>query len=89
MSMYGLKSIPLEAQCLYRQGQELWSQGRHEAAVRCFRQAVIISPRFTRAYRELLDCLTLIGRRECVPEYNLMIFRAESTIPVSPMVSDA
>jgi len=64
MSLYGMGSIPLEAQYLYRQGCELHGQERNEAAVKCLRKAVVIAPRFTTAYRELGDCLTRLGRRE-------------------------
>ena len=64
MSMYGMYGIPLEAQYLYRRGVELSSQRKDEAAARCHRQAIIIAPRFTRAYRELGDCLARLGRRE-------------------------
>ena len=60
--MYGIRGIPLEAQYLYRKGMELSAQERDEAAVRCFRQAVTIAPRFTGAYRELGNCLVRLGK---------------------------
>jgi hypothetical protein len=73
MSMYGMKIVPPEAQCLFRQGRELQGQKRYEAAVKCLRQAVLIAPRFDEADRQLQDCLTLLERQgdihHCSAEY--------------------
>jgi hypothetical protein len=64
MSMYGMHGIPLEAQYLFRRGVELSGQKRDTAAARCLRQAIIIAPRFTGAYRELANCLARLDRME-------------------------
>lgn len=64
MSMYGMYAIPLEAQYLYRRGVDLLEQKKDEAAVKYLRQAIIIAPRFTGAYRELATCLSRTGRME-------------------------
>lgn len=63
MSIYGITTIPLEAQSLYRRGIELSNQENHEAAAKCLRQAIIISPRFAAAYRELGHCLIRLDRK--------------------------
>jgi len=68
MSMYGMNGIPLEAQYLYRRGVELSGRKKDEAAAKYLRQAIIIAPRFTGAYRELGGCLDRLGRREDAAE---------------------
>jgi hypothetical protein len=75
MSMYGMHTIPLEAQYLYRRGIELSGQKRDEAAVRCLRQAIIISPRFTGASRELNACLARLRSREVPVSCHLALSR--------------
>ena len=54
---YHNNTIPLEAQYLYQRGMEMVSLKRTDAALIYFRQAVFIAPGFSRAYRELGDCL--------------------------------
>ncbi len=64
MHMYGMRTIPLEARYLYQRGMELSEQKKHDAAARCLRQAIVIAPRFTEAYRELGSCLSHLGKPE-------------------------
>jgi tetratricopeptide (TPR) repeat protein len=52
----------LEAQALFRRALEMAGLGRYEEAVDGLRQAVMIAPRFTRAYEELGNCLERLGR---------------------------
>lgn len=59
---FGQDMISLEAQCLYRKGKELSSRGRHDAALKCLRQAVMIAPRFGQAITEIGHCLNRLGR---------------------------
>jgi tetratricopeptide (TPR) repeat protein len=78
MNMYGINGIPLEAQYLYRRGVELSSQKKYEAAVKCLRQAIIIAPRFTGAYRELGGCFTRLGKEEDATDCYLKLNRIAS-----------
>ncbi|MDD1690037.1 MAG: hypothetical protein LUQ66_05205 [Methanoregula sp.] len=64
MSTIGVYEIPLTAQILYRRGIILSNQMKEEEAVKSFRQAVLIAPRFAGAYREMGICLTRLGRVE-------------------------
>jgi len=57
-------TIPLEAQYLYQRGMEMVSLKRTDATLICFRQAAFIAPGFSRAYRELGDCLARLGHPE-------------------------
>jgi tetratricopeptide (TPR) repeat protein len=77
MSMYGMHGIPLEAQYLYRRGVELSGCEKPEAAVKCLRQAIIIAPGFSRAYRQLGDCLSRLGRQEDAAYYYQKLSRIE------------
>ena len=78
MNIYGINGIPLEAQYLYRRGVELSSQKKYEAAIKCLRQAIIIAPRFTGAYRELGGCFTHLGRVEDAVDCYLKLNRIAS-----------
>ncbi len=53
--------LPLEAQYLYRRGLEMIDQQKIDAAVIYFRRAVFIAPGFTKAYREMGNCLSRLG----------------------------
>lgn len=54
--------VPLEAQYLYRRGREMMDQRKEQVALAYLRQAVFIAPGFSKAYRELGDCLARLGR---------------------------
>jgi len=56
------KGIPIEAQFLYRKALDLSHQGNDEGALRYFRQAVIIAPRYATAFFEMGNCLARLGR---------------------------
>lgn len=56
------KGIPIEAQFLYRKAQDLSRHGNDEGALRYFRQAVIIAPRYATAFFEMGNCLARLGR---------------------------
>lgn len=64
MSTIGVYDIPLTARILYRKGIILSNQKKEEEAMKCFRQAVLIAPRFAGAYREMGICLARMGRVE-------------------------
>ena len=56
------REIPIEAQFLYRKAQEQAGFGNHEAALRYFKQAVFIAPRYRKAIHEMGNCLATLGR---------------------------
>lgn len=58
------RTIPLEAQYLYRRGLEMIGQQRPDLALAYLRQAVFIAPGFSKAYIELGNCLARLGRPE-------------------------
>ncbi len=51
------KGIPIESQYLYRRALELSKLGKYETALRYFRQAVVIAPRYSTALYEIGNCL--------------------------------
>jgi tetratricopeptide (TPR) repeat protein len=89
MSMYGMNGIPLEAQYLYQRGRELSGRKKPDAAVKYFRQAIIIAPRFTGAYRELGTLLTGLGRQEDAADCYRKIHWIESCGSCHPVQSRA
>jgi tetratricopeptide (TPR) repeat protein len=64
MISYRNNPLPLEAQYLYRRGREMMDQKKKDIALVYFRQAVFIAPGFSKAYRELGNCLACLGRPE-------------------------
>jgi len=79
--MYGITTIPLEARILYRRGMDLLDQRKDDAAVKYLRQAIIIAPRFTGAYRALGICMTHLGREQDAADcqYRLVTMATNST----------
>lgn len=73
--MYGITTIPLEARILYRRGLDLSDEGKDEAAVRYLRQAIIITPRFARAYQALGISLARLGREEDLADCQFRLVR--------------
>jgi len=91
MKIYSRNGITLEAQYLYRQGLEMMSRKMDEKALNYFRQAVFLSPRFSRACREIGECLTRLGRHEEAREYFIKTIRidpAVTGIVVEKILSD-
>lgn len=64
MKPYQNNSIPLEAQYLYRRGREMLEQRKEDIALVFLKQSVFIAPCFSKAYRELGNCLDRLGRPE-------------------------
>jgi tetratricopeptide (TPR) repeat protein len=61
--------IPAEAQNQYRQASELLLQGKTEAALNGFKQAVEIAPNYTEALHETGHCLQNLGRHNEASKY--------------------
>ena len=79
MKPYHTTTIPLEAQYLYRRGREMIDQHKEDIALVYLRQAVFIAPGFSKAYQELGNCLTRLGRPEEASAYHLKAYRIDPT----------
>jgi tetratricopeptide (TPR) repeat protein len=77
MKPYGMNGIPLEAQYVFRRGLEMVSCQNYEGALRYFRQAVFLSPRYSRAYLESGYCLARLHRYDESAECFLKAFRID------------
>jgi tetratricopeptide (TPR) repeat protein len=77
MKPYHNTTIPLEAQYLYRRGLEMIGQQKEDLALVYLRQAVFIAPGFSKAYQELGNCLTRLGRPEEASVYYLKVRRID------------
>jgi tetratricopeptide (TPR) repeat protein len=68
------KAIPIEAQYLYRKARELSLAGQTSAAMKYFRQAVVIAPGYSQAWYQLGNCLARLGRyAEAIEKYQRAI----------------
>jgi len=56
------KGIPIEAQYLYRKAFEMAGQGKDESALRYYRQALIIAPKYSKALFEMGNSYAHLGR---------------------------
>lgn len=54
--------VPLEVQFAYRQAVELSNHGNYEVALDRLKQVVTAAPRFAKAFNEMGNCLTHMGR---------------------------
>jgi tetratricopeptide (TPR) repeat protein len=55
------KGIPIEAQYLYRKAFEMAGQGKDESALKYYRQALIIAPKYSNALFEMGNCYAHLG----------------------------
>jgi tetratricopeptide (TPR) repeat protein len=55
------KGIPIEAQYLYRKALEMSHQGKDAEALKYYRQALIIAPKYSNALFEMGNCLAHLG----------------------------
>jgi tetratricopeptide (TPR) repeat protein len=77
MKPYNNTTIPLEAQYLYRRGREMIDLQKEDIALVYLRQAVFIAPGFSKAYRELGNCLARLGRSEEASAYRMKVSRMD------------
>jgi tetratricopeptide (TPR) repeat protein len=78
-----MKGIPIEAQYLYRKALELSMMERYETAFRYFKQAVVIAPRYSKAFYEMGNCLVNLGQcSEAIVLY-------DRAIQIDPLNSEA
>ena len=56
------KAIPIEAQYLYRKAMEFSARGQTCKALDYLKQAVVIAPRYSKAYFEMGNCFARLGR---------------------------
>jgi tetratricopeptide (TPR) repeat protein len=78
-----LKGIPIEAQYLYRKALEYSRFERYETALRYFRQAVVIAPRYSKAFYEMGNCLANLG------QYDEAIALYDRAMDIDPLIADA
>ena len=65
------RGIPIEAQFLYRKALDLSKRGNDESALKYLMQAVVIAPKYARAFFEMGNCLARLGRfREAKEKYD-------------------
>jgi tetratricopeptide (TPR) repeat protein len=70
----GNGSPSIEAQIMYRRGVEMEGRGRFDAALDLLKKAIIIAPRFTKAFDEMGNCLDSLGRYpEALAAYNRIL----------------
>ena len=55
------KGIPIEAQYLYRKAHEMADQGKDTTALKYYRQALIIAPKYSNALFEMGNCFAHLG----------------------------
>jgi tetratricopeptide (TPR) repeat protein len=78
-----IKGIPIEAQYLYRKALEYSRFERYEIALRYFKQAVVIAPRYSKAFYEMGNCLASLG------QYDEAIALYNRAIDIDPLIADA
>lgn len=77
------KGIPIESQYLYRRALELSKLGKYETALRYFRQAVVIAPRYSTALYEIGNCLLKLEQfEEAIAYYS-------RTLDIDPLNAEA
>ncbi len=77
------RGIPIEAQYLYRKAREFADLEKYETALRYFRQAVIIAPRYAKAVCEMGNCLEKLGQ-----QYEAVVLY-ERALSIDPLNTDA
>lgn len=55
------KGIPIEAQYLYRKAHEMADQGKDTTALKYYRQAIIIAPKYAKALFEMGNSFAHLG----------------------------
>ena len=74
MNWVYMKGISIEAQYLYRRALEHIRQERYDTALKYFKQAVVIAPRYSRAYSAMAYCHANLGKYEdAIGYYNRAI----------------
>ena len=78
-----IKGVPIEAQYLYRKALEYSNFERYETALKYFKQAVVIAPRYSKAFYEMGNCLANLG------QYDEAIALYNRAIDIDPRIADA
>jgi tetratricopeptide (TPR) repeat protein len=69
------KAIPIEAQYLYRKAMEFSARGQTCIALNYLKQAVVIAPRYSKAYFEMGNCFARLGRyTDAIEKYQRAIY---------------
>jgi tetratricopeptide (TPR) repeat protein len=75
------RGIPIEAQFLYRKAADLSRRGNDESALNYLRQAVVIAPKYARAFFEMGNCLARLGRYDEAREKYARATRIDPDLP--------
>ena len=68
------KGIPIEAQYLYRKAHEMAGQGKDASALKYYRQALIIAPKYAKALFEMGNSFAHLGMfAEAIASYDRAI----------------
>lgn len=62
MNWVYMKGIPIDAQYLYRKALDFLQQERYDIALRYFRQATVIAPRYAKAFSAMATCHAYLGK---------------------------
>jgi tetratricopeptide (TPR) repeat protein len=87
-----IKTIPIEAQYLYRKAMEFSARGQTRAALNYLKQAIVIAPRYSKAYFEMGNCFARLGRyADALEKYQRAIYinpaDSEPQIKIDQIVS--
>lgn len=77
------RGIPIEAQYLYQKALELSDREKYETALRYFRQAVVIAPRYAKAVCQMGNCLERLG------QYYEAVVLYERALAIDPLNKEA
>jgi tetratricopeptide (TPR) repeat protein len=78
-----MKGISIEAQYLYQKALDLSKLEQYKEALKYFRQAAVISPRYSKAYYEMANCLAYLGN------YDEAITLFNRAIAIDPALAEA
>ncbi|HVP95120.1 MAG TPA: tetratricopeptide repeat protein [Methanoregulaceae archaeon] len=77
------KNVSIEAQILYRKAKELSGQGKYETALRFLKGVVTVAPGFSKAFNEMGNCLSRLGR------YEEAVMKYEKALRIEPSCREA
>ncbi|OPY38581.1 MAG: Tetratricopeptide repeat protein [Methanoregula sp. PtaU1.Bin051] len=78
--------IPLEAQYRLRRGRELAARGEENGALTCFKQAAMIAPCYSTAFREIGNSLCRLGRQDDAAIYYKKALQMSALYHAAPFI---
>jgi tetratricopeptide (TPR) repeat protein len=83
MEWVNVRSVPIDAQYMYYKAMEASEQGNYQGALDFLDRAVVIAPRYMKAFYEMGNCLDELGR------YDDAIEKYKKAIEIDPFFIDA